>query len=150
MPGAGSGSTEMPARISLAESAVGDLEAVRDWYALQSAPEVGERLVRDVLTCLEQLAQFPESGRVVPEFDQPWLRELIRPPFRIVYRLEPERVRIVRVWRTERLMAGSAGATERAVDAGASIQGRSASSDDKLSAADVEAEIAAARKARWP
>lgn len=43
-------------------------------------------------------------GRTVPEFDRPLLRELIHPPFRIVYRLEPKRVRIVRVWRSERLL----------------------------------------------
>ena len=41
-------------------------------------------------------------GRTVPEFYQPLLRELIHPPFRFVYRLEPKRVRIVRVWRSER------------------------------------------------
>ena len=104
MPGAGSGSTEVPARFSLAESAVGDLESIRDWYAAQSAPDVGVRLVREILASLDQLAEFPESGRVVPEFEQPWLRELVRPPFRIVHRLEPERIRVVRVWRTERTM----------------------------------------------
>ena len=43
-------------------------------------------------------------GRVVPEFDQPFLRELIHPPFRIVYRREPERIRVVWVWRSERLL----------------------------------------------
>jgi toxin ParE1/3/4 len=43
-------------------------------------------------------------GGVVPEFDQPFLRELIQPPFRIVYRRDPQRVRIVRVWRSERLL----------------------------------------------
>jgi toxin ParE1/3/4 len=91
--------------MSLAASAVRDLESVRDWYVSQSAPEVGDRLIREVLACLDQMADFPESGRVVPEFDQPRLRELVRPPFRIVYRLEPELVRIVRVWRTERLMS---------------------------------------------
>jgi len=92
-------------RISLSESAVRDLQEVRQWYDSQSAPEVGERLVREILACLDQLAEFPESGRVVPEFDQPWLRELVRPPFRVVYRLDGERVRVVRVWRSERLMA---------------------------------------------
>ncbi|MDJ0891444.1 MAG: type II toxin-antitoxin system RelE/ParE family toxin, partial [Gammaproteobacteria bacterium] len=30
------------------------------------------------------------------------LRELIRPPFRIVYRRDPKHVRVVRVWRSER------------------------------------------------
>ena len=90
--------------VSIAESAVRDLEEIRDWYAAQDAPEVGERIVGEVLTSVDQLAEFPESGRVVPEFDVPWLRELIRPPFRIVYRVDDKRVRIVRVWRSERLM----------------------------------------------
>ena len=105
MPGAGSASTEMPTRIWLAESAVRDLEAVRAWYVSQSAPDAGERLIREIVAPLNQLAELPESGRIVPEFDQRWLRELIRPPFRIVYRVEPGRVRVVRVWRTDRLMA---------------------------------------------
>ena len=90
--------------VSIAESAVRDLEDVRDWYAAQAAPEVGERIVREVLASVEELAEFPESGRVVPEFDVPLLRELVPPPFRVVYRLDAERVRIVRVWRSERLM----------------------------------------------
>jgi toxin ParE1/3/4 len=90
--------------ISLAESAVRDLEAIRDWYVGQSAAEVGHRLIREILASLDQLEEFPESGRVVPEFDQPWLRELVRPPFRVVYRVDGERVRVVRIWRSERLM----------------------------------------------
>ena len=45
-------------------------------------------------------------GRIVPEFDRPFVRELIHLPFRIVYRLESKRVRIVRVWRSERLLSG--------------------------------------------
>jgi toxin ParE1/3/4 len=31
---------------------------------------------------------------------------LIHPPFRIVYRLDADRVRVVRIWRSERLMKG--------------------------------------------
>ena len=30
--------------------------------------------------------------------------EDVRPPFRIVYRRDPQRVRVVRVWRSERLL----------------------------------------------
>ena len=54
----------MVQRISLSESAVRDLQEVRQWYDSQSAPEVGERLVREILACLDQLAEFPE--RVLP------------------------------------------------------------------------------------
>ena len=45
------------AAIRFAESALADLESIRDWYA-----------------------DHPDMGRIVPEFDQPFLRELIRPP----------------------------------------------------------------------
>ena len=61
----------MSSRVSLAESAVRDLEAVREWYVSQSAPDVGERLVREVLASLDQLIEFPESGRVVPSLSSP-------------------------------------------------------------------------------
>ena len=89
-------------RISFAASAVADLEAIRAWYADQQVPEVGERLLREVVEHVERLADFPESGRVVPEFGLVELREIIHPPFRIVYRIDAERVRVVRVWRSER------------------------------------------------
>ena len=91
-------------RISLAASAVADLEAIRGWYAQQQVPEIGERLLREVMAHVERLADFPESGRVVPEFGLAQLREIIHPPFRIVYRLDADRVRVVRIWRSERLL----------------------------------------------
>lgn len=90
--------------LTFAESALQDLEAVLTWYEEQGAPRVGRRLLDDVFTRVDALLDHPQLGRVVPEFDQPFLRELIRPPFRIVYRVDPGKVRIVRVWRSERLM----------------------------------------------
>jgi toxin ParE1/3/4 len=93
-----------PHVVTFAESAVGDLEDVRAWYTAQGAPGVGARLIEDVMARVEQLATFPESGRMVPEFEVPWLRELILAPFRIVYRVDAGRVRVVRVWRSERLL----------------------------------------------
>ncbi len=91
-------------RVTLANAAVVDLENVRRWYLEQDVPEVGERLLREIVAAVEVLADFPESGRVVPEFGVATLREVIHSPFRIVYRVDAERVRIVRVWRGERLM----------------------------------------------
>jgi len=90
--------------ISLAESAVRDLEEIQGWYAEQGVPEVGDRLVAEMFQRIQALAQHPDISRIVPEFDQSFLRELIHPPFRIVYRRDPQRVRVVRVWRSERLL----------------------------------------------
>ena len=90
--------------IGFAESALRDLEEVKAWYAEQGVPGIGIRLVEEVFQRVRALADHPDMGRVIPEFDQPFLRELIHPPFRIVYRRDPERVRIVRVRRSERLL----------------------------------------------
>ena len=90
--------------INFAESALSDLEEIRDWYAEQGVPEVGNRLVAEVFEQVESLVHHPDMGRIVPEFGQPLLRELIHPPFRIVYRRERDRVRVVRIWRSERLL----------------------------------------------
>ncbi len=91
-------------KIRLSESALRDLEGVLRWYADQGVPDVGQRLVGEIVAKIEALRAHPDRGRVVPEFGQPFLRELIHPPFRIVYRRDPGRVRVVRVWRSERLL----------------------------------------------
>lgn len=90
--------------VTFAESALRDLEEIRAWYAEQGVPEVGDRLVAEVFQQVEHLVDHPDMGRMVPEFNQPFLRELVHPPFRIVYRRDPTRLRVVRVWRSERLL----------------------------------------------
>ena len=86
----------MPAvSISFAESAIRDLEEVRTWYTEQGVPDVGARLVEEVFQRVQALADQPDMGRGVPEFGQPFLRELIQPPFRIVHRRDRSRKQIL-------------------------------------------------------
>jgi toxin ParE1/3/4 len=99
--------------ISIAESALRDMEAIQAWYAEEGVPEVGDRFVAEIFKRVEVLAEHPDIGRIVPEFGQPFLRELIHAPFRIVYRRETQRVRIVRVWRSERVLRLPSSATSR-------------------------------------
>jgi len=84
--------------IRFAESAVADLESIQSWYAEEGVLEVGQRLVAELVGSIETLADHPDMGRIVPEFEQPFLHELVRPPFRVVQ----QPVRVVRVWRSER------------------------------------------------
>ena len=90
--------------IFFAESAVLDLEEIREYYADQGLNEVGERFLNAIFGLVQGLNDYPDRGRIVPEFEQPFLRELIHPPFRIVYRRGAEKIEIVRVWRSERLL----------------------------------------------
>ena len=89
---------------TFAVSAVNDLETIRNWYIDQQVSDVGEKLLREIISQVERLVDFSESGRIVPEFGIVNLREIIFPPFRVVYRLDKNRVRIVRIWRSERLL----------------------------------------------
>jgi len=91
-------------RVSFAASAVADLEELLTYYEEQQIPAVGARLLGEIVGRIADLEIHPDLGRVVPEFGRENLRELIHPPFRIVYRHERSRVKIVRVWRSERLL----------------------------------------------
>ena len=56
--------------------------------------------MKRLFQAVERLPHYPESGRVVPEFDDPTVREMVGKPCRIVHRVDHERrtVAIVRVW----------------------------------------------------
>jgi plasmid stabilization system protein ParE len=43
------------------------------------------------------LAQFPESGRVVPEVAREDIREVFHGEYRVVYKVEPRRVAVLTV-----------------------------------------------------
>ncbi|MBI4847111.1 MAG: type II toxin-antitoxin system RelE/ParE family toxin [Nitrospirae bacterium] len=92
------------ATISFALSAVTDLEDIQTYYNNERVSEAGNRLTGELISKIERLADHPLSGRIVPEFNVEHLREIIHPPFRIVYRFDKKRVRIVRIWRSERLL----------------------------------------------
>jgi toxin ParE1/3/4 len=91
-------------RCVLTESALADLQSLVDWYQLQGEAAAGVRLARLLLRRIQQLERFPLSGRKVPEFDQEALRELIEPPYRVVYRVAGSGIQVVRIWRSERLL----------------------------------------------
>lgn len=88
-------------RIRWTPQAVEDLQAIRDFIARDSehyALLVVQRLVEAV----DMLEDFPDAGREVPEHAREDLRELIRPPYRIVYRLTGEVAHIVTIFHASR------------------------------------------------
>jgi len=83
--------------------------------ALTSLAEVCEYISRDsehyaklfaqrIFAAAEMLALFPESGRVVPEYDRRDLRELLFQNYRIVYRIRGDQVQIAAVVHGARLL----------------------------------------------
>ena len=91
-------------KISLTESAIGDLREIQVYYEEQMAPQVGTKFVTEILDRIETLTDNPDIGRVVAEFSTDNIRELIHKPFRVVYLRESATIFIVRVWRSERTL----------------------------------------------
>ena len=60
----------------------------------------------ELISKTERLREFPEFGRVVPEYQNSIIREIIFRPYRIVYRAnhEKKRCEIARVWHSARGM----------------------------------------------
>ena len=81
--------------------AVRDVEAIRDYIA-QDSRRYAQLTVDRIITSVERLRAFPQSGRVVPERADPEIREVIVGPFRVVYRYRSGVVDIATVFRGSR------------------------------------------------
>ena len=88
-------------RILWAGPALRELEEALDYIA-QDTPEAAEHLGRKLHAAVGRLAEFPDSGRVVPELADPQLREVIHGPFRVIYESGKDVVRVLAVVRAER------------------------------------------------
>ena len=73
-------------RLLWTEQARSDLAAIQAFIS-QDSPHYAQVVVRQLIAATDQLLVFPESGRAVPEFADPDVREAVRRPYRIVYRL---------------------------------------------------------------
>ena len=90
--------------LSFSKSAIEDLKGIKEYYLEQGVPQIGQDLVAAIVEHIETLSAHPDIGRVVPEFNDDSIRELIHSPFRVVYLREIESIKIIRVWRSERLL----------------------------------------------
>ena len=91
-------------KVYISDSGFEDLERIKDYYVEGGAPHVGEEFVASIVEHIGTLSDNPDIGRMVPEFDDKKIRELLHPPFRVVYLRESSSVHVVRVWRSERLL----------------------------------------------
>ena len=91
-------------KISLTDSAIDDLRELQFYDDEQLVPQVGKRLVTEILDRVETFTSNPDIGRIVPEFNVDNIRELIHKPFRVVYLRESKSIYVIRVWRSERIL----------------------------------------------
>jgi toxin ParE1/3/4 len=90
--------------VRFTDLAIEDLESILDYFEKAYLPARGQACIKKLVSRTERLARFPNSGRVVPEYGLPWIREVIVPPYRMVYRNDLGHIQIIRVQRSEKLL----------------------------------------------
>ena len=84
------------AEVRWTPQALDDLEAICLFIA-RDAPPVAAVFAQRAFDATDRLADFPESGRIVPEMNDPNFREIILGNYRLIYRLQSGDVQIVTV-----------------------------------------------------
>lgn len=93
----------MDYQVRLSRSARTDIKDLVRYISIDDSRQA-LRFGRLLIQHTKSLGQFPERGRVVPEFEDDNLREIIVRNYRIVYRLHHDErlVEIIRFWHSAR------------------------------------------------
>jgi len=66
-------------------------------YVAQNSPEYAQHMVDRLTRRSEQIAAFPQSGRIVPEYRLEQIREVIEGPYRIIYHIKTNQIDVLAV-----------------------------------------------------
>ena len=91
------------AEIVWSEPALADLDAIADYIALEN-PVAAAELVKRIFGHVEQLTDHPDSGSRPKELARSRYRQIVEPPCRVFYRYDGQKVFILYVMRSERLL----------------------------------------------
>lgn len=83
-------------RVHWTNAATNNLLAIFE-YTEQHSRAYADRLIDRLTRRSEQIRLFPRSGRIVPEYEQDDLREVIERPYRIIYRIKQDQIDVMAV-----------------------------------------------------
>lgn len=95
-------------KVHWTKTAQAHLAAIYD-YISQDSAEYAKRMVDRLTRRSEQISRFPYSGRMVPEYPAEALREVIEGPYRMIYRILPDRLDVIAVIHGARSLHKAAG-----------------------------------------
>ena len=70
-----------------------DLEEIEDHIAFDSKTYATAQ-IKKIIESIKRLQQFPNSGRMVPELEEPAVREIITGNYRVIYEIDGEIIHI--------------------------------------------------------
>ncbi len=91
------------AEVRWSPQAADDLDAIAEFISTDS-PHYASLFVTDVLATVERIGLLPRIGRVVPETNDPLIREVVLGSYRIIYRAKGDLVEVLTVYHGARLL----------------------------------------------
>ena len=88
-------------KVDWTETALAQLDAIHDFYA-QTSTAYALHLVDRITNRSKQIATFPFSGRMVPEYKLDEVREMIEGSYRIIYLIHADKIEILALFHTSR------------------------------------------------
>ncbi len=83
-------------KIIWSDLAIDDLKSIHEYISKDSS-RYADEMIKRILKQVDQLENFPVSGRIVPEFNKDSIREIILGNYRIVYVADDQFVNISRI-----------------------------------------------------
>jgi toxin ParE1/3/4 len=79
------------------DTAINNLSNIHAFLS-QTSPPYAQRTIDRITRRSQQIATFPNSGRIVPEFESDRIREIIEGKYRIIYILQSNQIEILAVF----------------------------------------------------
>jgi toxin ParE1/3/4 len=99
-------------QVAWSETAWRDLERIADYIA-EDSPGYAAALVRRVRDRARSLEEMAERGRVVPELEEPTVRELVIGSYRLMYEIDGADVNVLGLIHGARDLAAVWGTEDR-------------------------------------
>ena len=90
-------------KIVWAKESLSKLIEIEDFIA-EDNPQKASEFTNFLIKKTDTIKENPQIGRVVPEFSNPLLRELIFKNYRIVYKIDKSKIEILTVFEGHRLI----------------------------------------------
>ena len=90
-------------KIRWTHNAIGHLTSIYE-YISQDSPRYARGTIDRITARSRQISSFPRSGEMVPEYQDPDIREVVEGSYRVIYQVGGEEVRVLAVIHGARLL----------------------------------------------
>ena len=89
-------------RVKFLLSAMEDMRSIKAYIGTDN-PQAAIRIIKKIRASVKHLEEFPNSGRIIPESNNPQLREVIVSNYRVMYQISSSSINIFAVYEGHRL-----------------------------------------------